>query len=172
MNCEHTETIVLEEPWPTGVAVEVCTVCAASRTHWEQGESNWMPRGFELDVSDDAPEVIDQARAWIENQRIQLERVMGEGYETRTAFYLASKALRELTERLQEDRVESTEMIVIDVVSARSRILAYGRLVEAERAKQQLAKSEPVPERGTSERKAFDDAWSRAARGSQGNPPR
>ena len=42
VHCLHKNTRYLEEEWPTGETIEVCSDCGMSRAHWEQGESNWI----------------------------------------------------------------------------------------------------------------------------------
>lgn len=40
--CDHKTTYFYDKEWPTGEAIEICSTCDMSRSHWEQGESNWL----------------------------------------------------------------------------------------------------------------------------------
>ena len=40
--CLHAHTHFDPLGWPTGEDLEVCDDCGASRTHWEQGRSDWL----------------------------------------------------------------------------------------------------------------------------------
>lgn len=43
--CTHPRTSFDPLGWPTGEDLEVCDVCGKSRTHWEQGQSEWCDIG-------------------------------------------------------------------------------------------------------------------------------
>lgn len=43
--CTHPRTSFDPLGWPTGEDLEVCEICGKSRTHWEQGESEWCDIG-------------------------------------------------------------------------------------------------------------------------------
>lgn len=39
--CNHLNTYMLPDPWPTGESIEVCNCCGMSRAHSEWDESPW-----------------------------------------------------------------------------------------------------------------------------------
>lgn len=55
--CNHGNTRFAPEPWPTGEAIEICKNCGMSRSHWEQGVSDWL--------------MVD-----IENARVELQKAI------------------------------------------------------------------------------------------------
>jgi hypothetical protein len=41
--CSHEETRFMDHPDEPGLnTVEVCNLCGMSRSHWEQGETDWL----------------------------------------------------------------------------------------------------------------------------------
>lgn len=60
--CKHEHTRIDPRPWPTGEDLEICLYCGMSRTHWEQGASEWQ--------------MVD-----VEQVRLELETEMLDGEE-------------------------------------------------------------------------------------------